>query len=179
MEPQGSKKLVPILPAQQIPDPNRQDGRATSESSVTGQGQRVRSKRNLVAVACEGCRRKKAKCDGKKPTCSRCSSKMESCSYETPPVPVAVKKKCDTLMMENQQYRELYNAIHERPDREAQEIFNRIRASNEPFSVLEAIKEAEVLLPDHANSQSDGTRQGSIPSLHHASSSRTQDSDRS
>ena len=61
MEPQGSKKLVPILPAQQIPDPNRQDGRATSESSVTGQGQRVRSKRNLVAVACEGCRRKKAK----------------------------------------------------------------------------------------------------------------------
>ena len=82
-------------------------------------------------------------------------------------------------MMENQQYRELYNAIHERPDREAQEIFNRIRASNEPFSVLEAIKEAEVLLPDHANSQSDGTRQGRIPGLHHAGSSRTQDSDRS
>ncbi|CEI62123.1 hypothetical protein FVEN_g10371 [Fusarium venenatum] len=192
MEPQGSRKLVPILPAQQIPDLNRQDGGANSESSSTGQGQvqseaqaqggqgqRTRAKRNLVAVACEGCRRKKAKCDGRRPTCGRCSSKMESCLYESPPVPFAVKKKCDTLMLENQQYRELFNAIHERPDCEAQEIFNRIRISNEPLSVLEAIKQAEVLLPDPVSSHSDGTPQGSVPSLYHASSSRTQDSDRS
>jgi hypothetical protein len=102
---------------------------------------------------------------------------MESCLYETPPVPVAVKKKCETLMLENQQYRELFNAIHERPDCEAQEIFNRIRSSNEPLSVLEAIKQAEVLLPDPVSSQSDGTPQGSVPGLYHASSSRTQDSD--
>ncbi|KAL3601798.1 hypothetical protein FPOAC2_06072 [Fusarium poae] len=192
MEPQGSRKLVPILPAQQIPDPIRQDGAANSESSSTGQsqsqsqsqgqggqGQRTRAKRNLVAVACEGCRRKKAKCDGRRPTCGRCSSKMESCLYESPPLPFAVKKKCDTLMLENQQYRELFNAIHERPDCEAQEIFNRIRASNEPLSVLEAIKQAEVLLPGPASSYSNGTPQGSVPSLNHASSSRTQDSDRS
>jgi hypothetical protein len=82
-------------------------------------------------------------------------------------------------MLENQQYRELFNAIHERSDCEAQEIFNRIRTTNEPLSVLEAIKQAEVLLPDPISSQSDGTTQGSASSLYHASSSRTQDSDRS
>ncbi|RGP81054.1 hypothetical protein FLONG3_843 [Fusarium longipes] len=104
---------------------------------------------------------------------------METCLYETPPVPVAVKKKCETLMLENQQYRELFNAIHERPDCEAQEIFNRIRTSNEPFSVLEAVKQAEVLLPDPvSSSQSDEATQASVPSLRYESSSRTQDSDR-
>ncbi|KAM0304469.1 hypothetical protein ACHAPM_002566 [Fusarium culmorum] len=104
---------------------------------------------------------------------------MESCLYEAPPVPQAIKKKCETLMLENQQYRELFSAIHDRPDYEAQEIYNRIRKSNEPLSVLEAIKEAEVLLPDPVRRQSGGTSQGSQPSLHHTSSGRTQDSDRS
>ncbi|EKJ68898.1 hypothetical protein FPSE_10924 [Fusarium pseudograminearum CS3096] len=187
MEPQGSRKLVPILPAQPILDPTRQDAALNPESSLAGQsqsqsqshslGQKAKGKRNLVAIACEGCRRKKAKCDGRRPTCSRCSSKMESCSYEAPPVPQAIKKKCETLMLENQQYRELFNAIRDRPDCEAQEIYNRIRKSNEPFSVLEAIKEAEVLLPDHVRRQSGGTSQGSLPSLHHTSSGPTQDSD--
>ncbi|KAM0359918.1 hypothetical protein HYE67_001856 [Fusarium culmorum] len=187
MEPQGSRKLVPILPAQPILDPNRQDAASNPESSLAGPsqshshslGQKTKGKRNLVAVACEGCRRKKAKCDGRRPTCSRCSSKMESCLYEAPPVPQAIKKKCETLMLENQQYRELFSAIHDRPDYEAQEIYNRIRKSNEPLSVLEAIKEAEVLLPDPVRRQSGGTSQGSQPSLHHTSSGRTQDSDRS
>jgi hypothetical protein len=51
-------------------------------------------------------------------------------------------------MVENQQYRELFNAIHTRPACEAQEIYNRLRTSNQPLNVLESIKQADVLLPN-------------------------------
>ncbi|KAF5027613.1 hypothetical protein F66182_284 [Fusarium sp. NRRL 66182] len=53
-------------------------------------------------------------------------------------------------MLENKQYRELFTAIHKRPDYEAREIFSRLRNSNQPLDVLQAIKQAEVLLPDPA-----------------------------
>ncbi|KAJ4258159.1 hypothetical protein NW762_008300 [Fusarium torreyae] len=61
---------------------------------------------------------------------------------------MAVKKKYDSLMLENKQYRELFNAIHKKPDYEAREIFNRLRTSDQPLSVLESVRQAEVLLPD-------------------------------
>ncbi|KAF4454241.1 hypothetical protein F53441_3241 [Fusarium austroafricanum] len=160
MEPWESKRLVPLLPAQPVPgstNPSESESRSpTNEPSLPSYRSR---KRVLVAVACEGCRRKKAKCDGRKPTCSRCSFKSEACSYEPPPVPVAVKKKYDSLIIENQQYRELFDAIQKKPDCEAQEIFNRLRASNQPLNVLESIRQAEVLLPNPtANTWTDDPR---------------------
>ncbi|RKL02913.1 hypothetical protein BFJ68_g11702 [Fusarium oxysporum] len=143
MDPQETRRLVPILPAQQT------SGYIYGEEHSPGPSSpphRLR-KRVLVAVACEGCRRKKAKCDGRKPTCSRCFSKSEACSYETPSVPVAVQKKYDILLVENQQYRELFDAINKKPECEAQEIFNRLRSSDQPLTVLESVRQAEVLLP--------------------------------
>ncbi|KAG4255551.1 hypothetical protein FPRO04_08496 [Fusarium proliferatum] len=143
MDPQESRRLVPILPAQQI------SGYIFGEDHSPGPSSpphRLR-KRVLVAVACEGCRRKKAKCDGRKPTCSRCFSKSEACSYETPSVPVAVQKKYDILLVENQQYRELFDAINKKSECEAQELFNRLRSSDQPLAVLESMRQAEVLLP--------------------------------
>lgn len=65
MDPQESRRLVPILPAQQI------SGYIFGEDHSPGPSSpphRLR-KRVLVAVACEGCRRKKAKV--------RCSSLIE------------------------------------------------------------------------------------------------------
>lgn len=143
MDPQETRRLVPILPAQQTSGYIYGEDHSPGPSSPP---HRLR-KRVLVAVACEGCRRKKAKCDGRKPTCSRCFSKSEACSYETPLVPVAVQKKYDILLVENQQYRELFDAINKKPECEAQEIFNRLRSSDQPLTVLESVRQAEVLLP--------------------------------
>ncbi|KAF5234649.1 hypothetical protein FANTH_12001 [Fusarium anthophilum] len=143
MDPQEARRLVPILPAQQISGYIYGEDHSPGPSSPP---HRLR-KRVLVAVACEGCRRKKAKCDGRKPTCSRCFSKSEACSYETPSVPVAVQKKYDILLVENQQYRELFDAINKKPECEAQEIFNRLRSSDQPLAVLESMRQTEALLP--------------------------------
>ncbi|KAI7764089.1 hypothetical protein LZL87_006471 [Fusarium oxysporum] len=49
--------------------------------------------------------------------------------------------------IENQQYRELFDAINKKPECEAQEIFNRLRSSDQPLTVLESVRQAEVLLP--------------------------------
>jgi hypothetical protein len=62
MEPSGSKRLVPILPAQQIKytvnETGPNDHATPNEPSSAAQRA---GKRVVVAVACEGCRRKKAK----------------------------------------------------------------------------------------------------------------------
>ncbi|KAK2931233.1 hypothetical protein FoTM2_008743 [Fusarium oxysporum f. sp. vasinfectum] len=57
------------------------------------------------------------------------------------------RKKYDILLVENQQYRELFDAINKKPECEAQEIFNRLRSSDQPLTVLESVRQAEVLLP--------------------------------
>lgn len=58
-----------------------------------------------------------------------------------------MQKKYDILLVENQQYRELFDAINKKPECEAQEIFNRLRSSDQPLAVLESMKQAEALLP--------------------------------
>lgn len=58
-----------------------------------------------------------------------------------------MQKKYDILLVENQQYRELFDAINKKPECEAQEIFNRLRSSDQPLTVLESVRQAEVLLP--------------------------------
>ncbi|KAF5623496.1 Nit-4-like protein [Fusarium sp. NRRL 25303] len=144
MDPQEARRLVPILPAQQTSGYIYGEDHSPGPSSPP---HRLR-KRVLVAVACEGCRRKKAKVRGfSLLEEGRCFSKSEACSYETPSVPVAVQKKYDILLVENQQYRELFDAINNKPECEAQEIFNRLRSSDQPLAVLESMRQAEVLLP--------------------------------
>lgn len=50
-------------------------------------------------------------------------------------------------MEENRQLRELFGLIHERPAIEANEIYTRIRSSDDPFEVLELVRQADLLLP--------------------------------
>jgi hypothetical protein len=57
-----------------------------------------------------------------------------------------LKRKYHDLEEENVQYQELYNFIRQRPQQEAQDIFHRIRTSQDPLHVLQSIKDADILL---------------------------------
>ncbi|KAF2182323.1 hypothetical protein K469DRAFT_669687 [Zopfia rhizophila CBS 207.26] len=46
-------------------------------------------KRRKVAIACEACRGRKARCDGSKPVCGNCSSRAEQCIYKVSTLQVA------------------------------------------------------------------------------------------
>ncbi len=54
-------------------------------------GERARSKRARVASACERCKTRKQKCDGRRP-CSRCETDHASCKYLAPPKPALLGK---------------------------------------------------------------------------------------
>ncbi|EEU38491.1 uncharacterized protein NECHADRAFT_55236, partial [Fusarium vanettenii 77-13-4] len=42
---------------------------------------RPRAKRKRVSRACDYCRARKHRCDGRRPACSRCSATHQPCSY--------------------------------------------------------------------------------------------------
>lgn len=120
-------------------------------------------KRHRVGVpaACEQCRRRKSRCDGQRPSCERCYSEGVTCSYVTAEGEThhtALKRKYQVAMEENRQLRELFGLIHERPAIEANEIYTRIRRCDDPFEVLELVRQADLLLPrpQHATNPSSG-----------------------
>ncbi|KAF0329559.1 C6 transcription factor [Colletotrichum asianum] len=122
-------------------------GEAKPRSGTSG------SKRQVIAVACDNCRRRKAKCDGSRPKCQHCTKRNVECHYEAnqgETVSLALKRKANVLENENAQYRDLFRMVCSKTEDEAQEIFRRIRVSGDPLKVLESIRQAEILLPSPA-----------------------------
>ncbi|TDZ32711.1 Nitrogen assimilation transcription factor nit-4 [Colletotrichum trifolii] len=124
--------------------------RSQSADSAGDAKPRAASKRQVIAVACDNCRRRKAKCDGNRPKCQHCTKRGVECHYEAnqgETVSLALKRKANVLETENAQYRDLFRMVCSKTEDEAQEIFRRIRVSGDPLRVLESIRQAEMLLP--------------------------------
>ncbi|KZL77418.1 C6 transcription factor [Colletotrichum tofieldiae] len=124
--------------------------RSQSVESSADPKPRAASKRQVIAVACDNCRRRKAKCDGQRPKCQHCSKRSVECHYEAnqgETVSLALKRKANDLETENAQYRDLFRMVCTKSEDEAKEIFRRIRVSGDPIRVLESIRQAEILLP--------------------------------
>jgi hypothetical protein len=60
-----------------------------------------------------------------------------------------MKRKCSVLELENSQFKELCALIRVKPQKEAYEIFVRIRASTDtPAEILRFVRQAELLLAE-------------------------------
>lgn len=56
----------------------------TTRSTMDNQGSRPRAaKRTRISRACNPCRSRKRRCDGRQPSCSACSSTQHPCSYDS------------------------------------------------------------------------------------------------
>lgn len=60
---------------------------------------------------------------------------------------LSLKRKVTYLQHENLRYRDLIGILRSRTEPEAHEIVTRIRAAEDPLRVLDAIREAEIILP--------------------------------
>ncbi|EME46540.1 hypothetical protein DOTSEDRAFT_51990 [Dothistroma septosporum NZE10] len=105
-----------------------------------------RAKRTLIESACSACRRRKSRCDGQRPTCSRCQNLRTDCHYEAEEGESrwsALRRRNQVLEAERDQLRELMAFVQNRPETEAQDIFQRIRSSthDDLFMLLRAIKD--------------------------------------
>ncbi|KAK5625141.1 hypothetical protein RRF57_000858 [Xylaria bambusicola] len=136
----------PLLPLQ--PKPNTQ---VEEDDSPDPQPSRPRKGRSAVLVACEPCRRLKAKCDGERPSCHRCRNKGQECAYELPEDALsrssARKEITNRLQRENSELRSLLHDLSRRPDAESYNIYRRLRLTDDPISLVHSIRQAELLLP--------------------------------
>ncbi|KAK4502931.1 hypothetical protein PRZ48_006358 [Zasmidium cellare] len=98
----------------------------------------AKAKRSQVTAACQNCRRKKVKCDGRRP-CSDCSRRGIHCEYvaqenETPQQ--ALKRKFDDLTR-------IYEGLASQDEDQAIETLRRIRAGHQVESILRHVSQRE------------------------------------
>lgn len=100
-------------------------------------------------VACDQCRKKKCKCDGRRPVCLACEATNRACRYDAEPdAPrsVTLKRKYDLLEEETAKLRELYALLKSRPEPEAMVVFQRLRMARDLPTVLDSMHGGELLV---------------------------------
>ncbi|GKU23077.1 unnamed protein product [Fusarium langsethiae] len=100
-------------------------------------------KRSVVKVACDACRHRKAKCDGRSPSCSTCMSAGRECRYAARPHELqatAIKRKHDELQERMVDHEKLYDTLRTRQPEEVEEILRRIQSGGDVKSVVEGIQ---------------------------------------
>ncbi|KAF2851922.1 hypothetical protein T440DRAFT_516896 [Plenodomus tracheiphilus IPT5] len=119
-------------------------------------------KRTVTLGACVACRKRKSKCDGKRPVCTCCGQKETDCVYELGPnekPSQAMKRKNEEMQGELSNLRQLYDFLRLRPEHEAMEILRRIRDNPAETSPSQRIQElanfvrhGNLLDPQHTHS---------------------------
>lgn len=109
-----------------------------------------RPKRAAVKLACEACRKKRIKCDAQVPECGPCAKRGEACrydSYNDETTTLSLKRRVTFLQRENLRNRDLIGVLRSRTEPEAIETLLRLRVADDALQVLDAVREAEILLP--------------------------------
>ena len=132
-----------LLPARSVAAMVGQTKSATA-STATGKPDR----RQAILVACEPCRKKKCKCDGKRPVCGTCVARETECVYDGEPDArrsVTLKRKNEALVEEVKRMRDLLESMRSKPQSEAVEIFQHIRSSSDIDSVFKIIRQENMI----------------------------------
>ncbi|KAH7122183.1 hypothetical protein B0J13DRAFT_157389 [Dactylonectria estremocensis] len=167
MDQTDLRKVVHLLPATPFiegliaADPGSSVALATS-FALNATTDAPKTKRVVVDVACDDCRRRKAKCDSIRPSCGHCVKRKTKCIYranKTSDTPTDLKRKHNHLEIENADYRELLTLLRDKPALEADDILRRVRESRFPLRVFQAFKQAELLISDPSSNERLGNAQ--------------------
>jgi len=103
-----------------------------------------KQKRAQISVACEVCRRRKAKCDGIRPNCGPCEARQFECRYATDPDATrmtTLKRRFETVSQEKRQLEELYEMLRLKSSDEANDLVQRIREGKSVSDVLRSAQQ--------------------------------------
>ncbi|OTA93053.1 hypothetical protein M434DRAFT_31271 [Hypoxylon sp. CO27-5] len=133
---------------------------APESSSQKGTGPPVK-KRTVSKAACNNCRLKKIRCDGKRPSCTACTKAGVECNFvtatsdETPFM--ALKREVESLRRSTEDMAEIFDLLESAPNAVSLDILRRLKSTrnqaegaNDPSDVLASVKkdlEDEPLLP--------------------------------
>ncbi|KAK3995166.1 hypothetical protein QBC44DRAFT_356571 [Cladorrhinum sp. PSN332] len=139
----SSPHLRPLLPAPPQSDASRGASSPVASSQVV-----LAPRRQPSSSACDMCRRKKTKCDNKRPSCGRCLAINETCFYDAnadETSGMARKRKYIAADKELSDFRELFELLRHPAVDVASAIFSRIRVADDLLEVLQSVRDAEVL----------------------------------
>ncbi|KAK4195111.1 putative nitrogen assimilation transcription factor [Triangularia verruculosa] len=109
-----------------------------------------RRKRQATTAACRACRKRKSRCDGARPTCSVCRDRKTRCEFDTIAATEthtqALKRKYTELQQQKTAFEQIYEVLRSRPEKEAEEVLQRIRRGADANSVLRHVTMGDVLL---------------------------------
>jgi len=107
-----------------------------------------------VSAACNGCRKKKIKCDGVRPCCYACKASNAPCAY---PVPEglsqreAQKQKLSHVSIAHEKSQRVLELLRANRDGTSQDILRELQHSKHLDEAIESIADASLLLPDIYN----------------------------
>ncbi|KAK6950228.1 hypothetical protein Daesc_008554 [Daldinia eschscholtzii] len=147
-----------LLPAP-MPSGSAQ-GKAPEASFPKDTGPPIK-KRTVSKAACNNCRLKKIRCDGKRPSCTACTKANVECNFvtassdETPFM--ALKREVESLRRSTEDMLEIFDLLESAPDAVSLDILRRLKSTRNPAEgtndtsdILASVKkdlEDEPLLP--------------------------------
>ncbi|KAG6103015.1 hypothetical protein E4U14_006499 [Claviceps sp. LM454 group G7] len=132
--------------------------RAPCEPSISAESSESTAyrKREVVVAACECCRKRKAKCDARRPTCSSCTARGLPCTYATNPSETrgsALKRRHEhlendfhVLQKSHDALQQVVQALQSREDEDALAIFQRLRQQEDAETIMEHLHASDLLL---------------------------------
>ncbi len=88
-------------------------------------------------------------CDGDRPTCSICRDRGTACEYDTNETEThtqALKRKYTELQSQKSVFEQVYEVLQTRPEKDAVEVFQRIRRGTDAGSVLRHVNHGDILI---------------------------------
>ncbi|EHK27097.1 uncharacterized protein TRIVIDRAFT_21401, partial [Trichoderma virens Gv29-8] len=106
-------------------------------------------RQNMVAAACNACRRQKTKCSGDRPACTRCQQRRVECLYTTQPGETesqALRREYRDTRHKSTIFQELYDLLQNLSEKEAETVWQKIRSGVDATTLLTYLKAGNLLL---------------------------------
>ncbi|KAK4128133.1 hypothetical protein N657DRAFT_564260 [Parathielavia appendiculata] len=133
-----------------IPRPLPSSASPSTSPGATSSVVPARRKRGqATTAACGACRKRKSKCDGERPICSICRDRNTVCEFDTNKAEThtqALKRKYNELQSQKSAFEQVYDLLQTRPDKEADELFRRIRRGADAGAILRHVNYGDMLV---------------------------------
>ncbi|KAG5945456.1 hypothetical protein E4U53_006704 [Claviceps sorghi] len=147
----SGRRLAPLMPGIESASASASASAQTTNSSNNTNtiGAATRYKRHQVAAACANCRKRKEKCDDRRPTCGACARRGVACNNGSKndagsALTTTLKSRNAALLHENERLRDLFDALRAVPPSDGHDILARLRAADDPVRALRAIQERPI-----------------------------------
>ncbi|KAL5592255.1 hypothetical protein FOBRF1_013281 [Fusarium oxysporum] len=119
----------------------------SSDSSQGPSLPRLLSRANVTKIACEPCRKRKAKCCGERPKCKACINKGLECHYQASSRDLPVlKRKYNEIQEKVNIYERLYDLLMNVPEQDSHAILGKLREGPDVATTILQVDDGDLLL---------------------------------